>query len=61
MKSTESSYQQGVMMEEDHRSVLITGGISVFLPTSQAEASIYVAGTVAERKLTKNIIKEERE
>jgi hypothetical protein len=34
MNSARSSYQQGVLMEEDHRSVLIIGGIQIFLPTS---------------------------
>jgi hypothetical protein len=41
--SVGSSYQQGVLTEEDQRSVLIIGGIRIFLPTSQAEASICVA------------------
>jgi hypothetical protein len=34
-----SSYQQGVLMEEDQRSILIIGGIHIFLPTIPTEAS----------------------
>jgi hypothetical protein len=55
--------QQGVLMEEDHRCVLIIGGIKIFLPTSQAEASICVADatkgqpTVTVMKEMKQILK----
>jgi hypothetical protein len=39
----ESSDQQGVLTKEDHRIILIIGGIKIFLPTFQTEASICVA------------------
>jgi hypothetical protein len=39
----ESSYQQGVLMEEDQRCVLIIGGIQIFLPNSPAGANTSVA------------------
>jgi hypothetical protein len=43
MNTVESSYQQGVMMEEYHRFVMIIGGIQIFLPIIPAEASISVS------------------
>jgi hypothetical protein len=43
MNSAESSYQQGVLMEEDQRCVLIVGEIQIFLPNSPVEASTSVA------------------
>jgi hypothetical protein len=43
MNSVESSYQQGVLMEEDQRCVLIIGGIQIFLQNSPAEANTSVA------------------
>jgi hypothetical protein len=43
MNSAESSYQQGVLMEEDQRCVLIIGGIQIFLPNSPTEANTSVA------------------
>jgi hypothetical protein len=43
MKSSKSSYQQGVLMEEDHRRVLIIGGIQILMPNIPAEANTNVA------------------
>jgi hypothetical protein len=43
MNSADSSDQQGVLTEEDHRSVLIIGGIQIFLPNSPAETNTRVA------------------
>ena len=43
MNSVESSYQQGVLMEEDQRCVLIIGGIKLFLQNSPTEANTSVA------------------
>jgi hypothetical protein len=42
MNSIESSYQQGVLMEEDQRCVIIIGEIQIFFPNSPAEASTIV-------------------
>jgi hypothetical protein len=51
--SIESSYQQGVLMEEDQGSILIIGGNGVFLPRNEVEAREYVAdATTKERKIT---------
>jgi hypothetical protein len=35
-------------MEEDHRCIMIIGGIKIFLPRSQTEASISVSGATEE-------------
>jgi hypothetical protein len=50
-----------VLTEEDQRSILIIGGIKIFLPISQAEASAQFSGAVEERQPTKTVIKEEKE
>jgi hypothetical protein len=42
LRTQVSSDQQGVLMEEDQRSILIIGGIQIFLPISPVEASAYV-------------------
>jgi hypothetical protein len=52
-----SSDQQGGLTEEDQRSVLITWGIQIFLPTSQADARICVAETT-EGQLVVTIMEE---
>jgi hypothetical protein len=46
MNSVESSYQRGVLMEEDQRCVLIIGGIQIFLPNSPTETNTRVAHEV---------------
>jgi hypothetical protein len=43
MNSEESSDQQGVLAGEDHKSILMIGGIWVFLPHSLVEANKGVA------------------
>jgi hypothetical protein len=45
--------------EEDQRCILIIGGIKTFLPSSQAEASISVAGVEIEGKSIESIKEEE--
>jgi hypothetical protein len=44
-----SSDQQGVIMEEDHRSILIIRGIQIFLPISPIEASAQISSEVEEK------------
>jgi hypothetical protein len=43
MNSAKSSYQQGELVEKDHKCILIIGGIQIFLPISLAEANASVA------------------
>jgi hypothetical protein len=43
MNSAEISYQQEVLVEEDHRCVLIIWGIQIFLPNSPTDANTSVA------------------
>jgi hypothetical protein len=43
MNSAEISYQQGELMEQDQRCILIIGGIKIFLPNSPAKASTSVS------------------
>jgi hypothetical protein len=43
MNSAESSYQQGELVDEDHKCILIIGGIQIFLPNSPTETSTSVA------------------
>jgi hypothetical protein len=44
MSSAVSSYQQGKLIEkEDQKSILMIGGIKVFLPYSPIEASVCVS------------------
>jgi hypothetical protein len=60
MNSTESSYQQGKLIEEDQKYILIIGGIEVFLPSSPVKATTHVAGaTKREGQPTLTIIEEE--
>jgi hypothetical protein len=47
--------------EEDQRCILIIGGIKIFLPSSQTEASICVSDAAEEGKPTETVIKEEME
>jgi hypothetical protein len=62
MNSAESSYQQGELMEEDQRSILIIGGIEVFLPSSPVEARACVAdATTEERQPTETVKEGEKE
>jgi hypothetical protein len=62
MNSEVSSDQQGVLTKEDKRSILIIGGIQIFLPSSQVEARACVAGvTIEERQPTVIVIEEEEE
>jgi hypothetical protein len=46
--SKKSSYQQGVLMEEDQRGILIIGGISIFLPIIPTEANTQLSGATEE-------------
>jgi hypothetical protein len=47
-----------VLTEEDHRSILIIGGIKIFLPISPAEASSQILGVAEERQPAMTIIEE---
>jgi hypothetical protein len=59
MNSAESSYKQGELMEEDHRNILIIGGIQIFLPSSPVEAKVCVAdATTEEGQPTVTVIEE---
>jgi hypothetical protein len=60
MNLAKSSYQQGEMMEEDQRSIIIIGGIELFLPTSLFEARVCVADATTESQPVATVIKEER-
>jgi len=44
--------------EEDQRNILIIGRIKIFLPNSQGEASIYVAGVKTKGKSMQTVIEE---
>jgi hypothetical protein len=60
MNSKESSDQQGVLTEEeDHRHILIIGGINIFLPSIPVEASAHVEGAAEERQPTKTVMRGE--
>jgi hypothetical protein len=52
MDSVKSSNQQRVLMEKDHRYSLIIGGINIFLPSSEAGASINVVSATIEGQPT---------
>jgi hypothetical protein len=43
MSSEVSSYQQGMLTEEDQRSFLVIGGIQIFLPNNPVESSTSVS------------------
>jgi hypothetical protein len=59
MNSTESSYYQGMLIEEDQRSILIIGGIGIFLPSNLVEAIKCVAyATIEEGQPTVTVIEE---
>jgi len=61
MDSVESSYQQGVMIEEeDQRNFLIIGGIKIFLPSIPLVASASIKGAEGER-MSAETVKEEIE
>ena len=61
LRSSEvSSIQQGVLTEEDQKSIMIIGGISIFLPISPAEASAHLEDAAEKGQPTKTI-KEEKE
>jgi hypothetical protein len=50
-----------VLIEEDHRSILIIGGINIFLPISPAEASAQIFGATEERQPTVTVIEEKEQ
>jgi len=43
INSVESSYQEGELVDKDHKCILIIGGIQIFLPSSPPEASMSAA------------------
>jgi hypothetical protein len=60
MNSEVSLDQQGMLIEEDQRSILIIGEIDIFLPKSPVEARACVAyETIEEGQPTSSIIEEE--
>jgi hypothetical protein len=60
--SEESSDQQGVLTGEDQKSILMIGGIQVFLPHSLVEANEGIAdGETTERQPTDIVMEEEVE
>jgi hypothetical protein len=62
MDSVESSYQQGDMIEEDKKCILIIGGIEIFMSHSPVEARACVADATEEKRhLVVTIIKEKNE
>jgi hypothetical protein len=62
MNSEESSDQQGVLTGEDQKSILMIGGIRVFLPHSPVEARECVADAATEeRQPTETVMEEEME
>jgi hypothetical protein len=62
MNSEESSDQQGVLTGENQKSILMIGGIRVFLPSSPVEARACVAdATTEERQPTETVMEEEVE
>jgi hypothetical protein len=55
-----SSYQQGELMEEDQKCILIIGGIQIFLPSNPVEARACVAdATTEEGQPAVTVIEEE--
>jgi hypothetical protein len=62
MSSEVSSYQQGQLIEkEDQKSILMIGGIKVFLPYSPVEASVCVANaTTTERQPAVTVMMKEK-
>jgi hypothetical protein len=62
VNSKESSYQQGVLTCEDHKRILMIGGIRVFLPHNPVEANEGVLyGATTGGQPTKNVMEEEVE
>jgi hypothetical protein len=61
MNSSRSLDQQGVLMEEDQRCVLIIGGIIIFLPIIQEEVNAQISGATEEIQLTNHVIKKKKE
>jgi hypothetical protein len=54
------SYQKRMLTKEDHRCILIIGGIKIFQPSILVKASACVEGEKEERQ-PKNIFMEEKE
>jgi hypothetical protein len=62
MNSEESSYQQGVLTGENQKSILMIGGIQLFLPRNPVEArACVVDATTEERQPTETVMEEEVE
>jgi hypothetical protein len=55
MNSAESSYKKGELVEVDQWSILIIGGIEIFLPSSLVGARACVVGETTEGQPTKTI------
>jgi hypothetical protein len=61
MNSEESSYQQGVLIDEVQKSILMIGGIWVFLPGSPVEEKACVANAAIKERHPTETVKEEKE
>jgi hypothetical protein len=49
-----------VLIEEDHKCILIIGGINIFLPSNPVAANAHIEGAEGERQPIE-IVKEEKE
>jgi hypothetical protein len=61
MNSEVSLDQEGMLTEEDQRSIMIIGGIRIFLPRSSVEASVCVANATTKEGQPTNTIKGKEE
>jgi len=59
MNSSKNSDQQGVLMEEDQRNILIIGGIEIVLPRNLVEARACVVGVATKGQLIETVKEEE--
>ena len=58
MNSEESSYQQGKIIEEDLKSILMIGGINLFLPYRPVEANVCVVEVATEERQPEETVRE---
>jgi hypothetical protein len=59
VNADDAKLNNSTIREEYHRFILIIGGIKTFMPRSQAEASINVAGEATKGKPTETVKEEE--
>jgi hypothetical protein len=59
MNSVQGSYQQGMLIGEDQKYILIIEGIELFLPSIPIEATTHVVGaTIGEGQPTVTVMEE---